>query len=104
MTERLDLSAVAPSSGETDRVVGAVMARVRREASAPAPGVLEAIGISVPLRWIAAAAVLVAAAALGLTSRRTDTAPPLDVVAQWASQQHVPSNAELLMAFQGYRQ
>ena len=103
MTERLDLSGVAPSSQATDRVVGAVMARVRAQGSGAA-GVLQVIGVSVRFRWVAAAAVLVATAALALMSRANPRSASFDPLAQWVSSRHVPSNAELLTAFQGYRQ
>ena len=103
MTERLDLSGVAPTREAADRVVAAVMARVRSQDEPPG-GVLDTIGVAVRFRWVAAAAVLAAAVALALVARAEPVSQSADLVAQWVSLQHVPSNGELLTTFQGYRQ
>jgi hypothetical protein len=104
-TDRMDLAAAAPRAEEMERVIAGAMARLPRRPvpAAPPAGALDAIAASAPARWIAAAAVALAAASLGASASRGADAVATDVVAQWAAQQHVPSNAELLLAFQGYQ-
>jgi hypothetical protein len=104
MTERLDLSGIGPTREATDRVVGAVMARVRSPDGRSPGGVLDVLAVSVRFRWMAAAAVLLAAVALALTSRIRPSAASMDQITQWISSRHIPSNSELLAVFQGYRQ
>ena len=107
---RADLRALQPSDAQADRVIGAVMSRLetRPQGVAPMrPDALEIVGRYLPPTWIAAAAVLLTAASLTVVARRQPetSAEPTSIegtVATWAAQEHVPTNAELLAAFQGY--
>lgn len=104
--DRLDLSALAPDAADTHRVVGAILASLASRpqiAALPATDVLTIVGRSLPPAWIAAAAALAIAGSAAVVSRRGQSPAPVDVVAMWAEQQHVPTNGELLLAFQGYQ-
>ena len=65
---------------------------------------LEIVGLSLPPAWVAAAALLMTAVSLAVLARRgpADSTSVGETVAMWATQEHVPTNAELLAAFQGY--
>jgi len=104
---RADLRALAPSQPQADRVIGAVMAGLAARSQGVArsrPDALEIVGRSLPPAWIAAAAVLLTAVSLAVLARRgpADSTSAGETVAMWATQEHVPTNAELLGAFQGY--
>jgi hypothetical protein len=104
--DRLDLSALAPDAAETERIVGGIVARLasRPQSTAlPANDVLTIVGRSLPPAWIAAAAALAIAGSAAVVSRDSGEPASVDVVAMWAEQQHVPTNGELLLAFQGYQ-
>jgi hypothetical protein len=103
---RIDLRVIDDADAErADRVIAESLARI---AATPQQEPYDPI-----LIWterytrpaLAAAAVLAAIAigTLALTEGRGD-APPLEVsaLASWAESQHVPTNGELLLAFQGY--
>ena len=105
----VDLRALEPTDAQADRVIGGVMAQLGTHPQiverAPAD-VLEIVGRYFPPVWIAAAAALaIAGSAAAVASRRNEAeATSIDMtVATWAAQQHVPTNAELLAAFQGYQ-
>ena len=108
----VDLRPLAPDAIESERLVTGVMARLRSYPQVPParPDVLEIIGGSFASRpiWIAAAAAIVAiAGGAMLTAAPNESAPAGSVdalVATWADRQHVPTNGELLRAFQGYGQ
>jgi hypothetical protein len=109
---RADLRALQPSDAQADRVIGAVMSRLgtRPQRVAPTrPDALEIVGRFLPPAWIAAAAVLLTAASLTVVARRQPEATSAEAtsiegtVATWAAEEHVPTNAELLAAFQGYQ-
>ena len=105
---RIDLHAFEPSDPQADRVIGAVMAALptRSQRAAPtSPDALEIVGRYLPPRWIAAAALLVIASSVAVVAKRgpAESTPIDSTVAMWASQEHVPTNAELLSAFQGYQ-
>ena len=107
-SDRIDLAVLAPDVEESERVIGAVMARLASRpqyAPGPAPlGVLEIIGRYLAPRWIAAAAALVVFASLaGIAANRRAASTAHTAIATWADRQHVPTNGELLLAFQGYR-
>jgi hypothetical protein len=102
----VDLAPLSPTGAQADRVIAAVMARLPDRPQTAAPnGVLELLGLVVSPRWIAAAVMLAfAGSAVAMTrSRSPDEASLQATVAAWAAQQHVPTNAELLAAFQGYQ-
>jgi hypothetical protein len=107
--DRVDLRALASTDVQADRVIGGVMSRLatRPQIVEPPPSdVLTIVGRHFPPAWIAAAAALaIAASAAVVASRRNEAAATsIDMtVATWAAQQHVPTNAELLAAFQGYQ-
>jgi hypothetical protein len=65
---------------------------------------LELLVMAVSPKWIAAAVILAfAGTAVAVTRSSPAEASLQATVATWAVQQYVPSNAELLAAFQGYR-
>jgi hypothetical protein len=101
MTERIDLRALdaAARPGEADRVVGAVRARI---AGAGDHGLGELDRLLRPALLAAALLVALALGVLSATARGTAAPDPELVLVAWAEAQHVPSNAELLAAFQGY--
>lgn len=106
-TERIDLRALAPESAESERVIGAVMARLasRPQLSAvPTNDRLAIVGRYLAPAWIAAAAAVAIACSVAVVSSTDDQPAPVDaMVTMWADQQHIPTNGELLLAFQGYR-
>jgi hypothetical protein len=102
---RIDFSAIAPREpGLEDRVVNAAMQRVR--------AALRSTMNDLARLWrpgLAAAAVftLLAVGSLLTMSSRVATDDAIDTpeaaLIQWAANEHVPSNGELLVAFSGYR-
>ena len=102
----VDLGTLGPTRAQTDRVIAAVMARLPdRPQAAARQDFLELLGLALPPKWIAAAVILAfAGTAVAVTrSQSLDEASVQATVATWAAQRHVPSNAELLAAFQGYQ-
>lgn len=101
---RLDLGALdaAADGARDDAIVAGVMTRIRRQSVAT-----DDIARLVRARRIllAAAAVLAAIATAVVTAAppRSAEERPLDVVADWTRTDHVPSNAELLATYHGYR-
>jgi hypothetical protein len=55
-----------------------------------------------PLIAAAAVILILAATTLALADARLAPAPPDVVLADWARTNHVPTNGELLFAFEGY--
>lgn len=104
---RVDLRGLAPSDAQADRVMRAVMAEVVTRSRVAGPArrdPLEIVGRYVPDRWVAAALILSAASLAFVAMRVPPPITPMDdMVAAWAADEHVPTNAELLAAFQGYR-
>lgn len=103
---RIDLRAIAddPRFAETaDRVMTAV-----RSTTAGRVGAYEEDVFATLVRHsralVTAAAVLIATsiAALALPSRTDRSAPQEVTLATWVRSNHVPTNAELLVAFEGY--
>jgi hypothetical protein len=101
--ERLDLRVLdaADDKSRTDALVRSVMAQVERRPRADDLRELRRYR-----SVLAAAAAVFACIALLSTLARSRRAEiqPVDVIAQWARDGHVPTNAELLAAYQGYRQ
>jgi hypothetical protein len=107
-TPRVDLNALEPTDVQRERVVGSVMAQLSsrpRLPAAPAPRLIEVVGELLPPVWIAAAAALLTAGSVVAVTRARapeSNTTLYSTVANWAAAEHVPSNAELLLAFQGY--
>lgn len=102
---RIDLRAIEHAdSAQADRVIAAALARI-----AASPGQQPR---DVVVDWVERftrpaliAAAMLAAVAIGtlaLTDRRSDPAPQVAALATWVESQHVPTNGELLLTFQGY--
>lgn len=106
---RMDLGPLAPDAADSERIIGSVMARLAsrpQRTPAPVSDVLEIVGKLLPTRWIAAAALLaMVGSSLAITATRARPASPSAdaLIASWAERQHVPTNGELLLAFQGYQ-
>lgn len=105
---RVDLRALEPSDSQADRVIGKVMAALAARPQGAPPSrsdALEIVGRYLPPAWIAAAALLVIASSVAVVAKRgpAESTSIEATVATWASQDHVPTNAELLSAFQGYQ-
>lgn len=101
---RIDLRAVdePADSLQAERVIAAAMSRtgIGRE---PKEDVLANImNYSRPLLATAAALILIATGTLIVTQRQAQAVPPESLLATWAESSHVPTNGELLTAFQGY--
>lgn len=102
---RLDLRAL-DASGDADRedaVIRAVLTRIsEREPRSEWP-----VWIARAQRGLAAAAaVLLLLAGASFFSAREVSAPAdaVELIQAWAASSHVPTNGELLAAFEGYRQ
>jgi hypothetical protein len=103
---RIDLRAIdgPADSLQADRVIAAALARrkTREELETDVPATIAAYAR--PLLMAAAALVAAASATLLLTRARAagESTPPTAILAAWAETSHVPTNAELLAAFQEY--
>jgi hypothetical protein len=110
---RIDLRAIdSADSGQADRVIAAAMSRI---SSSPPPeqyprDTVVALAERFTRPALLAAAVLAAVAigTVAFTNARheRDSSPltsQVATLASWAQSQHVPTNGELLLAFQGYR-
>jgi hypothetical protein len=102
---RIDLRTLDDAhAGRADRVIRAAMSRI---ATSPEQAPRDAVA-EVASRFtrpaIVAAAVLAAIAigTLALTHRASASPAPETLLASWVESQHVPTNAELLQAFEGY--
>lgn len=105
---RVDLRGIEPTDVQANRVIDAVLTELAtrsRRVTPSRPDVLGIVGRFLPRGWIAAAALLLAAASFAVVARRAPAEnTSLDrTVAMWASLEYVPTNAELLAAFQGYQ-
>ncbi len=101
----IDLRPLAPDADESEIIIGAVMARLagRPQLAAMPTDILVIVGNHVPRAWIATAAALMIAASLAVVWSSRGRPAPIDAtIATWAIEQHVPTNGELLLAFQGY--
>lgn len=102
---RLDLRSLdaAHDAAREDAVAAAVMSRIG--------GVIPSDVRDLQLfrryrrRLLAAAAVLAAIAtgAIAMSPRRASGSGGVDLIADWLTASHVPTNGELLAAFHGYR-
>ncbi|MEX2153074.1 MAG: hypothetical protein WD825_07020 [Gemmatimonadaceae bacterium] len=103
---RIDLSAIdSADASRQDRVVAATLARIAANSRQSAT---DFSSLVMPyIRPAVAAAVLLAAVAVGtvVLADRPDPADqqqPVALLTNWADSRHVPTNGELLLAFQGY--
>jgi hypothetical protein len=97
------LSGAADDPGRTDAVAAAVMARIVGRA-AEMPYDIASLR-RVQRRLLALAAVLVAAATATVyaTPSSASVTDASALLASWTESGHVPTNAELLAVYQGYR-
>lgn len=104
--DRLDLRPLAPTDAERERVIGDVMARLASRPRFPdRTGLVEAVGELLPPMWAVAATALLAAGSMLAVARYRhvgNDATLYSTVASWTAAEHVPTNAELLLTFQGY--
>jgi hypothetical protein len=102
---RIDLRAIEEASRppDADRVISGALARSAEFLGKPQPHVFAALeAYSRPLFAAAAILLMIATGSLAITSGRSGDVEPETVLAEWAQANHVPTNAELLVAFQGY--
>ncbi len=102
---RIDLGVITEDSqlGNVDRVMAEVHRRRAGNLGNARLGVF-AILVEHSRPLVAAAAILltISMGSLALTSERGPVVPPEVTLAEWARSNHVPTNAELLIAFEGY--
>ena len=101
----IDLSPIADLGGERDaaRVVRHVIRHVAASGAFKPSGALSTIGARAP-RVVAASLLLVLTMSAIERIIGDSSAPSIATVASaWLTNQHVPSNEELLAAFEGYR-
>ena len=99
---RIDLSAIDPfEPGLEDRVVNAAMLRVR---AAPRSTMDDIARLWRPGLAAAAVFTVLAIGSLLIPNNGVANESPETDVRQWVASKHVPSNGELLVAFNGYRQ
>jgi hypothetical protein len=101
---RIDLRAVDTDEGAADRVIGGAIGRIRMTPQLRVDPMEDMARRAVRPALIAAS-VLVAAAVFAVAfidTRRAEVPAAAATVASWADSDHVPTNAELLQAFQGY--
>ena len=101
---RIDLRAIDEPADplQAERVIAAAMSRIVADGESSGD-VLASIGVYArPLLATAAALVLIATGTLIVTQSRTPTDQSASMLASWAETSHVPTNGELLAAFQGY--
>ncbi len=103
---RIDLSAIAEGprfADSADRVMAAVRSTTAGRISAYEEDVFATLARhSTALATAAAVLISVSMTALALPSRSDRSAPQELTLATWVRSNHVPTNAELLVAFEGY--
>ena len=100
---RIDLRAVdLPADPlQAERVIAAAMSRMAEGRESKGDVLVTIMSYSRPLLAAAAALILIATGTLMIGERRA-TDEPVSLLATWAESSHVPTNGELLAAFQGY--
>ncbi len=101
---RIDLRAIDTPADpfQADRVIAAAMSRMAADGESRGD-VLGSIAIySRPLLAAAAALLVIATGTLITTQGPSQTEQAANVLATWTESSHVPTNGELLAAFQGY--
>ncbi len=102
---RIDLRAIdEPEDAlQADRIIAAALARSRASPNQPRLDALESLsGYLRPMLAIAATLLIVATGTVIALGPPVSSAQPATVLADWTQSQHVPTNGELLVAFQGY--
>jgi hypothetical protein len=101
---RIDLGAIDQPADplQAERVIAAAMSRIGADGDSSDDVVASIVTYSRPLLAAAAALLVVATGTLIVSQRRTEHDQPANVLATWAESSHVPTNGELLAAFQGY--
>lgn len=102
---RIDLRAIdeGAQAPDADWVIAQALARSAAFPGKPQPGVFAILAAhSRPLFAAAAILLIIATGTLVLTSAGSPDIAPDVVLAEWAQSSHVPTNGELLTAFQGY--
>ena len=102
---RIDLRAIERAdSAQADRVIAAAMARIAASPGQQSRDVVVEWAERFTRPALIAAAVLAAVAVgtLALTDGRREPAPQVATLATWVESEHVPTNGELLLTFQGY--
>ena len=102
---RLDLRALdaGPDPARTDAVVAAVMKRIATGTRVPGNDVMRLLRVRRRMLATAAVVTIIAGAALLGAPRRASVDPAGTLIARWSQTEHVPTNGELLVIFQGYR-
>lgn len=102
---RIDLRAIdeASQSPVADRVIAGVLARSAEFLGKPQPDVFATLGAHLrPLFAAAAILLVIATGALAFVGGPSRVTAADTVLAEWTQSNHVPTNGELLIAFQGY--
>jgi hypothetical protein len=102
---RLDLGALdaGPDPARTDAVVAAVMARIAAGTRVPGDEVMRLVRARRHMLATAAILTIIAGAAVLGAPRRAPGDPAGTLITRWSQMEHVPTNGELLVIFQGYR-
>jgi hypothetical protein len=101
---RMDLRPIQEGlQHDVDRILGnAIGISAMRRAKSRSGLFAELHAFARPLIAAAAVILILAATTLALTDARLAPVPPDVVLADWARTNHVPTNGELLFAFEGY--
>ncbi len=102
---RIDLRAIAedPQFANVNRIMTDILGRSAGSLGAPRQDVFAVlVAHSRPLATAAAILLTTSMVALALPSGRRPSVAPEVKLAEWAQSNHVPTNAELLIAFEGY--
>ncbi|MBA3341307.1 MAG: hypothetical protein H0T48_05680 [Gemmatimonadaceae bacterium] len=102
---RIDLRAIdEPEDAlQADRIIAAALARSRGGPNQPRLDALESLsGYLRPMLAIAASLLIVATGTVIALGPPEPSSQPVAILAEWTESQHVPTNGELLVAFQGY--
>jgi len=101
---RIDLRAIdAPADPlQAQQVIAAAMSRMAADRESNGDVLTSIVIYARPLLAAAAALLLIATGTLIITQGRAQADQPASVLATWAESSHVPTNGELLAAFQGY--
>lgn len=101
---RIDLSAIDTPADpfQAQRVIAGAMSRMAANCESSGDVLGSIVIYSRPLLAAAAALLLIATGTLLTTERPAQTDQAANVLATWTESSHVPTNGELLAAFQGY--
>jgi hypothetical protein len=101
---RIDLRAIDEPvlPAQADRVIANAMSRARGRAGQREDVAASLLAYARPVLAAAAVLLILAAGAMRLAPARSATTSSSSILATWAEAGHVPTNGELLAAFQGY--